>query len=1015
MKKAIIGLMVSLALLIVPSFAATGHINGCTNTGEWNNCCTKTFNITPKAGYRIVDVIVNGVSKGAITSYTFGDLSSAQILKVITEAIQEELCTITATVEGSGTITPSGAVTVAKDSNKTFNIAPNTGYVLSELKIDGNAVTTTSSYTFENVTSNHTIAAKFSPIAQIYTILVTQGENGTITPATASVPQGGSYTFTITPNVGYKIASILVDGVSQPITNRDGMQFLMSNVTASHTLTATYEYVPWNSPALATGLTPVNWNGTEWEETTEGAWDYNYNSVTTYNATTVVGNGSGKWANAMTDDGSLYVWIPRYSYKITAGEHAANQKSWNSADASGDAKVEIKWSNGTIDDLTDGYTNHYAFTFGTDELAGLWVAKYEASRNDATKSSAGTGTTPASKPGVMSWRTSKIGDMFNYAYNVNRDLESHMMKNGEWGAVAYLTSAIGRTPYINNNSSFITGMAGDTQNASESSSTNAWNTVKGVKASTTHNVYGIYDMAGGAWDYVAGYVENNNDSLMAYGASMVNSLDKYKDVYLTGTYDNSNYNYTAMLNRKGDAVYETSSSYSGKTSWDSDTSIMPAGGTPFFARGGKTANASEAGIFSFSTTDGANGSSVGAFRIVLVPEVVSTPNTSTNTIAITQGENGSIVPTTGYGTGGDTVTATCTYVTDSVYTVSGGSTPWIVSGNEFRSNNVGVRNSSSNSIIQLSGTGRLSFNYRVSSIENSSTQKHSRLSIWVTDNLNGTQKIADGIAGTFSGTYNKMVNGNITILLNYEKDNNSSYGVDDLGAISNLKFIGKLAEPESTVTVKENESTAVYIAPKAGYQIATVTVDGVNQSITNKLGMKYRFKDVTENHTVSATYTPRTYTWNKYTVSMTEQTYVAGSKQEYDGGVEFDNGKSSVYISTSYTITTDGAFKLNSPQYVSSPSSTDYSYQGKGYYFLPNLESTGNVGDKMYSLDRITPYYVASDGYYETDIRYTFSWDNQGTIQSTDLGEYSQAQYVGGIWSYDSSYGSGETRYTLVN
>ena len=51
---------------------------------------------------------------------------------------------------------------------KNLSFAPNTGYVLSELKIDGNAVTTASSYTFENVTSNHTISATFSPIS--YTI-----------------------------------------------------------------------------------------------------------------------------------------------------------------------------------------------------------------------------------------------------------------------------------------------------------------------------------------------------------------------------------------------------------------------------------------------------------------------------------------------------------------------------------------------------------------------------------------------------------------------------------------------------------------------------------------------------------------------------------------------------------------------------------------------------------------------------------------------------------------------------
>ena len=74
-------------LIPVITLAATGHINGCTNTNFDTNCCTKTFRITPRTGYRVVDVIVNGVSQGPITSYTFINITGPQTLKVIAELI----------------------------------------------------------------------------------------------------------------------------------------------------------------------------------------------------------------------------------------------------------------------------------------------------------------------------------------------------------------------------------------------------------------------------------------------------------------------------------------------------------------------------------------------------------------------------------------------------------------------------------------------------------------------------------------------------------------------------------------------------------------------------------------------------------------------------------------------------------------------------------------------------------------------------------------------------------------
>ena len=375
-----------------------------------------------------------------------------------------------------------------------------------------------------------------------------------------------------------------------------------------------------NAPVIIDGLMPVNWNETDWEETTEANWEYNYNSVAEATQTTVTGNKDGAWANAQTADGSLYVWIPRYTYKITSGEHSSGN-SWNSLDSAGSNKIEIKFSNGTTDDTTNSYKKHPAFTFGTDELKGIWVAKYEASQGTNTNTTGEvdkpttTSYVAQSKPGVTSWRNISVSLMYEYAYNTFRNADSHLMRNSEWGAIAYLTNAIGRIPYINNNSSYVAGIAGNSQDAAVSSTTtNSWSTAKGVKATTTHNVFGIYDLSGGACEYVSAYCTNGNSTYLSSdisdktyaGVLYTNRSTKYVE-----TYDDA---YTPS--KTGDAVYETCGSNIGANSWDSDYSHAPYSSIPVFERGGHYSNSSSSGVFCFEYSSG-YGNSIYGFRPVL--------------------------------------------------------------------------------------------------------------------------------------------------------------------------------------------------------------------------------------------------------------------------------------------------------------------------------------------------------------------------------------------------------------
>ncbi|MDD4386385.1 MAG: hypothetical protein PHD15_01300 [Clostridia bacterium] len=354
-----------------------------------------------------------------------------------------------------------------------------------------------------------------------------------------------------------------------------------------------------NKPVLSAGMTAKKWNGSSWvtvsDPDTDTSW-YDY--------------GTKQWANAHTADGSMWVWIPRYEYKITTPHSSTAQT------------IAVNFLNGTSGAATSGYIVHPAFTFGSTELTGIWIAKFEAS---------GTTSAVDVKPNVPSLRSITIDDMFTACRNMETTngsrygwgttgtgIDTHLMKNIEWGAVAYLSQSIyGKNSevWINPNSSYITGQAGTSVSATVTLSTYAYdNTTYGVNASTTGNISGVYDISGGAWEYTAAYVNNGNASLTTYGLSLVNATSQYKDLY-TVTIDDYTNNYNNASNKKGDALYETSTGW-GTTSWYSVSSCMPHSAGPFVMRGGYCDDAAGAGAFNFGNQLGSAYGGVG-FRPAL--------------------------------------------------------------------------------------------------------------------------------------------------------------------------------------------------------------------------------------------------------------------------------------------------------------------------------------------------------------------------------------------------------------
>ena len=393
-----------------------------------------------------------------------------------------------------------------------------------------------------------------------------------------------------------------------------------------------------NAPKLLTGMTPIKFEmptatamGTVVQTTAKDTDWYEYG--TTYDETN--DTTTKRWANAQTEDGSMWVWIPRFAYKIT-GETIDVKFLIGTSDNYYDEEGNIQTAQrqkttDQIIDSTKEYTVHPAFTNessinyangGWDkELTGIWVAKFAAgyasgnnsapvkSSNEnysqstsyvqATESTTGKdgnldarnwldgiyGSTTTSIKYPTFQGTTYAMNYINHSdsYKIARALtddgniyglssntaNSHLMKNSEWGAVAYLSksqygqndeeikvnnanllsgnrkrtstsgksgvdSVYGITGCTSNETSegsittTIEAINGVSENTANANGIYVWNQKTGQNASTTGTIYGIYDINGCVWERTADFISNGHEYLLEYGKSL---LDETKVNY----------------------------------------------------------------------------------------------------------------------------------------------------------------------------------------------------------------------------------------------------------------------------------------------------------------------------------------------------------------------------------------------------------------------------------------------------------------------------------------------------
>ena len=430
-----------------------------------------------------------------------------------------------------------------------------------------------------------------------------------------------------------------------------------------------------NAPLLASNMIPVYYDETNevWKKANTSNLDknnpwYSYNSTGEYkgmwaNAVTVTSTNRATYLNAtpgtiipIDDINTMWVWIPRFKVNTTdfdaiSGECKCSNSSYTTREECENNYYSWHCPNPGAINVTFVKSNETAidaFTFGTKSLSGFWYAKFEIGGTLASSCTNETCNVSniVVKPNASSLRSQKVSSFFfasrsmeqtgNSFGFVSSEVDTHMSKNNEWGAVAYLTQSIyGRCTnsttcsevYINNSSGYYTGRSGGAAGSTpingtytDQTSTTKYNTYgfytyddyllnyntntkgkkakgKGTGASTTGTIYGIYDMSGGSGEYVMGVLADPSGKPRSGTDSSSNSG-------FTGmVYDGTTYTGIAFPDSKYYNLY-TGTSYIGHALtetkyWYDDNALFVGSYDPWFNRGVAYHYGADAGVFAF--------------------------------------------------------------------------------------------------------------------------------------------------------------------------------------------------------------------------------------------------------------------------------------------------------------------------------------------------------------------------------------------------------------------------------
>ncbi len=280
-----------------------------------------------------------------------------------------------------------------------------------------------------------------------------------------------------------------------------------------------------NAPILGANMTPIYWEGnTEKSSNSYSSTMYDYTAS----------SGDSKWANAKTEDGSYWVWLPRFAYKVVYYENSA--RTTISSEATNYERIFILFTKGNSSqkyedtltheekDIPNDFTIPNAFTYQSSQLNGIWIAKYDMSMEKmdgenlvSINSSLGGGNiltknagnmedvSVVSKPNKTSWRGITQANAINNSRKMFETKQSSLISNAEWDAIVLLTQSdygVDNT-HVSSSSTYTTGSGG----------------------STTGNKSGIYDYASATWEYVQGNKSSQEYAIAQYVEAMLNIIN----------------------------------------------------------------------------------------------------------------------------------------------------------------------------------------------------------------------------------------------------------------------------------------------------------------------------------------------------------------------------------------------------------------------------------------------------------------------------------------------------------
>lgn len=354
---------------------------------------------------------------------------------------------------------------------------------------------------------------------------------------------------------------------------------------------------------------------------------------------------------------SYFVWIPRFKYKIFDEGNYSGLTEVENAEQTIEVIFEDKDTPISNGSTVGEWLTHPAFT--SFDSNGMWVGKFETSTTLTSDYNVRNGNAVQIKPNVVAWQSIQVANAFYTSYDYKRNLDSHMMKNTEWGAVAYLQHSIygsRQKVRINNNSSRITGYSANNEPTcgytasnldcnrycDDGSCNSPYNTSIGYLASTTANITGIYDMSGGAWELVMnlmqsetggiiiGHTVSSNSGFNGIYASnnteKTDGLDIPSDNKYYDLYDFIAEDYQFYHRILGDATgelgpFNSVTYYSATrniTSWYESRAGFIKNTMPVFTRGGSYGDGSYSNIFGINADTGRAANNI-SFRIVLTP------------------------------------------------------------------------------------------------------------------------------------------------------------------------------------------------------------------------------------------------------------------------------------------------------------------------------------------------------------------------------------------------------------